>query len=103
MNARHTPLSRRRVATGALTSSATSSAGQVCDMDEEQTSQSSPVSDSDRGATVRESTVARARRFVDRIPYGRRALVIGVVAVALVLLLLALQYFNSGQPQRGGR
>src|ERR1043165_1948672 len=72
-------------------------------MDQEQTRQAPPSSDTEQEAPARESTVERARRLVNRVPYGRRALVIGSVVVVLVLLVTGLQYFNSGTTQRGGR
>jgi len=72
-------------------------------MDEEQTSRTSDIPEPERDAPPRETTMGRAKRFVDRVPYGRRVLVIGSVVILLILLIVALEYFRSGQTQRGGR
>src|SRR5262245_6194766 len=70
---------------------------------EQQTSPTSPVIESERDSSPREGAVARARRAIDSVSWGRRAVVIGAIVVALVALVLFLQWLNSGDQQRGGR
>jgi multidrug efflux system membrane fusion protein len=72
------------------------------DQEQEQTSQSPSDSPADREVEPGEGSIARAHRWIGSFPYARRTLWIGGTVVALILLVFALQYLNSGQPKRGG-